>query len=265
MVQHRSQGVVGVGILRRHLDGLRDGDPQRAGGVLGLRAPRLGQFRGRAMHGRTPGLDHRSPVGLLVVAGPHHPHLAFKPKQAAGKGQRRTPLAGAGLGRELANAGGGVLVGLSHCGLQTGTATTSRFGVSPSSDQAYRSLSPTERDSAVAQAIADREGPRVSISTEINALSGSRRVRASFRFEDDAYVLVGHLDPDGVVRNTFPIDPRDDGFVRGQRTYQTAEFFAGFTDQYRYRYTNVARYRGYSPESYDGGASPGRSAIKLTQ
>ena len=58
--------------------------------------------RRRAVDGRAPGLHHRAAVGLLVVARADHPHLALEPEQLAGERQRRAPLAGAGLGRELA-------------------------------------------------------------------------------------------------------------------------------------------------------------------
>jgi hypothetical protein len=110
------------------------------------------------------------------------------------------------------------------------------------------------RDSIFAQAIADAEGPGVSISAQYSNLAGSRRVRATFHLDADAYVIVGHIDADGVLRIAFPGDPKDDGLVKGNKTYQTQEFFAGFTDQYRYRVTSgmfqpvSSRY-----DSYDGG------------
>jgi hypothetical protein len=56
-----------------------------------------------------------------------------------------------------------------------------------------------------------------------------------------------------VVRVVFPDDPRDDGFVQGGgRSYQTAEVFAGFADQYRFQYSNYNRYHGVQPDAYDG-------------
>ena len=70
------------------------------------------------MHGRAPGLHHRAPVGLLVVAGADHVDLALQPEQRAGEGQRGAPLAGAGLGDELADPGLRVLVGLRHGGVR---------------------------------------------------------------------------------------------------------------------------------------------------
>lgn len=118
-----------------------------------------------------------------------------------------------------------------------------------------RTLTAVERDSAIGQAIADQEGPRITVYAELTNtdFTGSRRVRAHFRLDDDAYVLIGQIDADGVVRVVFPNDPTDDGFVHGQRSYETAEFFAGFTGQYRYRYTTAFRYGLRSPDSYDGG------------
>ena len=51
------------------------------------------------MDGGAPGLDHRAPVGLLVVADADHEDLALEPEHAAGERQRRAPLARPGLGR----------------------------------------------------------------------------------------------------------------------------------------------------------------------
>jgi len=140
------------------------------------------------------------------------------------------------------------------CATSTGTTPSSRFGVSPSSQYASRSLGPAERDSVFAQAVADREGPRASIYAEFDNTAGSRRLRANFHVEDDAYVVVGHLDADGVLRIAFPTEPGDDGFVRGRHSYQTAQFFAGFSDQYRYRASaGLFRTTQSSYDSYDGG------------
>ncbi len=83
-----------------------------------LRAAGLGHVRGRAVDGRAPGLHHRAAVRLLVVARADHPDLALEPEQLAGKRQRRSPLSGAGLGRELADPGLGVLVGLRDRGVR---------------------------------------------------------------------------------------------------------------------------------------------------
>ena len=143
-----------------------------------------------------------------------------------------------------------VLLAAGGCATSTGTTSSSRFGVSPSVQAASRTLGGAERDSVLAQAVADREGPRVSIYAEFANAAASRRVRANFHVDDDAYVVVGHLDADGILRIVFPTEPGDDGFVRGQHTYHTAEFFAGFTDQYRYRARSGGFFRN-TQSSYD--------------
>src|SRR6266567_3429171 len=112
-------------------------------------------------------------------------------------------------------------------------------------------------DSLRAQQVADAEGPRVSVHVSVETVASSRRVRASLRIENDAYVVVGQLGPDGVVRIVFPTDPTDDGFVRGGKSYMLPEFSAGFEDLYRYRYQSglgVFRRAGSAYDSYDGGA-----------
>jgi len=105
--------------------------------------------------------------------------------------------------------------------------------------------------------LAEREGPRVTVSAEFGNVSygGSRHVRAHVRLDDDAYVLVGQITPDGIVRIVFPEGPTDDGFLRGRQSYQTAEFFAGFDDQYRYRMATSAfgRFGAATRDSYDNG------------
>src|SRR5215471_17370914 len=83
--------------------------------------------------------------------------------------------------------------------------------------QSGQVLTAAQRDSLFAQMIAEREGPRVSISAELSTVSyGSRRARAHVRLDDDAYVLVGQITPDGIVRVVFPEEPSDDGFLRGR-------------------------------------------------
>ena len=120
VVEHAAQRVAHLGVLGRHLDGLGDGDAQRAGVVLvdGQVGPAaLGQRRGRAVHDAAEGLHHHAPVRLLVVAGPDLPHLALQAEQGAGEGQGGAPLPGAGLGGQLLHPGLGVVVGLGHGGV----------------------------------------------------------------------------------------------------------------------------------------------------
>ena len=122
--------------------------------------------------------------------------------------------------------------------------------------QSGQVLTAAQRDSLMAQMLAEREGPRVHVSAEFAHLaSGSRRVRAHVRLDDDAYVVVGQITPDGILRIVFPEDPSDDGFLKGRQSYETAEFFAGFDDQYRYRVAS-SPYGRFSPatrDSYDHG------------
>jgi hypothetical protein len=112
------------------------------------------------------------------------------------------------------------------------------------------------RDSLRAQQIADQEGPRVSIHAELSSFASSRRVRTTFRLEDDAYVAVGHLGPDGVVRIIFPMDPSDNGLVEGGKTYRLPEISAGYLDMYRWRnsmYSSMYRSPSAQHDSYDAG------------
>ncbi len=97
-----------------------------------------------------------------------------------------------------------------------------------------------------------REGPRVSIRAVVDNAGSSRRVRGVFSAEDDAYVIVGHIDADGVLRIAFPEEPTDNGFVRGNRSYETSEFFAGFSSDFRYRRDAGLSGTSYSPDAYDG-------------
>lgn len=148
----------------------------------------------------------------------------------------------------------GALVLASACATTTGNSTSSRYSATPS-PQPTRAQSVAVLDSMRAQAVADAEGPGVSIRAEFETVAGSRRARAVFHLDDDAYVMVGHIDPEGIVRIVFPSDPGDDGFVKGDRSYSTAQFFAGFNEQYRYRNSTNGMYRNTTAaaDSYDGG------------
>jgi hypothetical protein len=46
------------------------------------------------------------------------------------------------------------------------------------------------------------------------------RAKVQVRTDDDGYLIVLHADPDGNLRVLFPLDPRDDNFVRGGRKYE---------------------------------------------
>src|SRR5215831_13992429 len=137
----------------------------------------------------------------------------------------------------------------------TPAPSTSRFATSP--EPQPERLTPAQfvaqRDSVAAQQIANQVGPGASIRAEFSTVSGMRRVVASFHVDADAYVLVGHIDADGILRVAFPLEPGDDGFVRGNRNYYTPEFFAGFADEYRFRAQQPGfRYASRPIDSYDG-------------
>jgi uncharacterized protein DUF4384 len=44
--------------------------------------------------------------------------------------------------------------------------------------------------------------------------------QVKFRTAEDGYVLLLHADADGRIRVLFPLDPADDNFVRGQKTFE---------------------------------------------
>lgn len=150
----------------------------------------------------------------------------------------------------------GCLVVGSACATTTGGSGGRSFSSTPQVTQMSGELATIWRDSIYAQAIADVEGPRASISAQVSNTVGSRRLRGVFRLDDDAYVVVGHIDANGVLRVVFPLDPRtDDGFVQGGKSYQTQEFLAGFTDEYRMRMQSSVFRSAAMPrfDSYDGG------------
>ena len=129
-------------------------------------------------------------------------------------------------------------------------------GSSLDPDAAPRPSWRAERDSITAQRIADEVGPRVRIRADMEHFAGSRHVQASFHMYDDAYVLVGHLDAAGRMRIVFPQGPNDDGYVRADKIYHVPNFFAGFSDEYRWRYSEFSqRYRNSASryDSYDAG------------
>jgi hypothetical protein len=146
----------------------------------------------------------------------------------------------------------GPLLLVGACSSAPGTSAV-QLASTPSASPTFTAA---QRDSIYAQALAEREGPKVAVSAEFSNVSyGSRRIRANVRLQDDAYVVVGQISPDGILRIVFPEDPADDGLLRGGHSYQTAEFFAGFDDQYRFR-AATSPYGRFSPgarNSYDNG------------
>jgi len=150
------------------------------------------------------------------------------------------------------------------CAAMAGSACVASSGASSSSwfnqDQATASAPSggIESSPAITRAggsATQDGGPRVSIYAEVENASGASLVRANFHLDDDAYVLVGHIDADGVLRITFPETPVDNGFAHGHASYQTAQFLGGFAGQYRARFAaGMPRLGGTAPyDSYDGG------------
>ncbi|HEY2164816.1 MAG TPA: hypothetical protein VGH04_12530 [Gemmatimonadaceae bacterium] len=149
-----------------------------------------------------------------------------------------------------------VAVASSACVASSGASSSSWFNQDPATASAPSSG--IESSPAITRAggsASQDGGPRVSIYTEVENASGTNLVRASFHLDDDAYVLVGHIDGDGVLRITFPDTPVDNGFAHGHASYQTAQFLGGFAGQYRARFTTGMTRLNSSAlnDSYDGG------------
>ncbi len=150
-----------------------------------------------------------------------------------------------------------LLLGAGACATAGAPGTSARRAHSASSRRAetlqyWRQL----QDSITAQTIADQEGPRVSIRAEFENYAGTRHVESYFNIKDDAYVFVGHIDANGIVKVLFPEKPDDDGFVRGGKTYHTTPVYAGFENDYLWRrahyYSEIATSRARF-DSYDYG------------
>jgi hypothetical protein len=152
-------------------------------------------------------------------------------------------------------AGWSAIVLISGLGAGCATGTGAGYG-----SDGLTSTTPEERralrDSARAQMVADEVGPRVTVRADFDYAAGARRVQATFHMYDDAYVIVGQLDAAGRLSIVFPNKPGDDGFVRGEEIYHVPSFFAGFGDEYRWRYSNYY-YQTHSlasrQDSYDAG------------
>lgn len=57
------------------------------------------------------------------------------------------------------------------------------------------------------------------ISSDRRFLPGER-VKVQVRAEDDGYLIVLHVDPEGYLRVLFPLDPDKDNFIRGGKKYE---------------------------------------------
>jgi hypothetical protein len=73
----------------------------------------------------------------------------------------------------------------------------------------------------VVQASPPKDDPAVQlwINNDRRFLPGDR-AKVQVRARDDGYLLVLHVDPDGYLRVLFPLDPKDDNFVRGGHKYE---------------------------------------------
>jgi hypothetical protein len=71
----------------------------------------------------------------------------------------------------------------------------------------------------VAVAAQDDPAIRISLNKDRRFEAGDR-ANVKVRVENDGFLVVVHADPDGRVRMLFPLDPDDDNFVRGNRTYE---------------------------------------------
>lgn len=67
----------------------------------------------------------------------------------------------------------------------------------------------------------DSQRPRISLWLNRDEVySRGDQARVYFKADDDAYVTVVRIDTDGRVRILFPIDPWEDNFARGGRTFE---------------------------------------------
>ena len=113
-----------------------------------------GRLHARARHAsRAVSLHQRPAVWLLVVGNPDHVDLDVEPEEGAREGERRAPLAGAGLGRELLHALGLVVKGLGDRGIRlvaAGRAHALVFveNARAGSERLFESMRPVKRGRA---------------------------------------------------------------------------------------------------------------------
>jgi hypothetical protein len=72
---------------------------------------------------------------------------------------------------------------------------------------------------AVRAGSGDDPAIQIWINNDRRFLPGDR-AKVQVRTREDGYLLVLHVDPDGHLRVLFPLDPRDDDFIRGGRKYE---------------------------------------------
>ena len=69
------------------------------------------------------------------------------------------------------------------------------------------------------RAAGDDPAIQIWINNDRRFLPGDH-AKVQVRAREDGYLTVFHVDPDGHLRVLFPIDPKDDNFVRGGRKYE---------------------------------------------
>lgn len=62
--------------------------------------------------------------------------------------------------------------------------------------------------------------PAVRVSLDRNVYERGDQAHVNVDIRDDGYLVVMRVSPDGLVRVLFPIDPSDDNFVRGGKSYE---------------------------------------------
>lgn len=73
---------------------------------------------------------------------------------------------------------------------------------------------------AASHAAAAPSDPTVRVSLDNDTYDRGDGARAKVQIRDDGYLVVLHVSPDGLVRVLFPLDPTDDNFVRGGKSYE---------------------------------------------
>ena len=122
MVQNASKGIPGFAarVADRSLDGFADGNSQasrRVGIFLQSIPAGLGFHAGAGHTFPPPGFHHGFTIRLLVKADPDYIHLAFQSELTAGKGQRTSPLPGAGFSGQSFDAEDFIVIGLGNGGV----------------------------------------------------------------------------------------------------------------------------------------------------
>lgn len=80
-------------------------------------------------------------------------------------------------------------------------------------------LAGARADSGSAAAIAT-EDPPIQLWINNRQLLSGDPAKVQVRTKEDGYLLVLHVDTEGHLRVLFPLDPKDDDFVRGGRKYE---------------------------------------------